>query len=334
MILQPKKNIAHLPTRIEALQNLSSWLGGPRIYIKRDDQTGLAFGGNKTRKLEYLAADALNCKARTLITTGALQSNHCRQTAACSAQLGLDCVLVLVGKSDADLSGNYLLSKLLGAEIVFAEAGTRDTVLAETYNRLEESGRQPYLIPYGGSNSIGVAGYIEAMQELMVQIQGKNEVLKEPPDWIVFASSSGGTQAGLMLGAWITEFSGEVLGISVEESSETLRVRIAKIVEETAKFLDIPYSIIDSDVNIDDSYLGGGYGVLGVLEREAINLFARYEGILLDPVYTGRAAGGLIDLIRHGFFLNEDRILFWHTGGQPAIFADAYQSQLLSQPFQ
>ena len=183
-----------------------------------------------------------------------------------------------------------------------------------------EAGKRPYLIPYGGSNATGAAAYVLAMQEFLAQNQ--------PVDWIVFPSSSGGTQAGLALGSRLFGFPGNVLGISVDEPAEVLQQRVAALASETADLLGEKQTFDPEDILVNADYLGGGYGMMGALEREAIHLFARNEGILLDPVYTGRAAGGMIDLIRKGFFKHGERVLFWHTGGSPALFAMRYQDQL------
>ena len=314
----PRLRFAHLPTTVEAMQQLSTELKGPNLLVKRDDQTGLAMGGNKTRKLEFLLAEARANGARTLITTGAVQSNHCRQTAAAAAHFGFECILVLAGDSPAEASGNLLLDQLLGAEIVWAQPQQRDRILKETFQTAWDAGRRPYLIPYGGSNPTGAAAYVFALQELLQQ--------NVHPDWIVFASSSGGTQAGLALGARLFEFPGKILGISVDENAVVLKDRVADLANETADFLGEKIRLQAGEILVDDHYLGGGYGVLGDPEREAISLFARSEGLLLDPVYTGRAAAGLMDLIRRGFFSAQESILFWHTGGTPALFAKRYQN--------
>lgn len=321
----PRLKFAHLPTPVEPLPRLSAALGGPRILVKRDDQTGLAFGGNKTRKLEFLLAEAKANGAKMLVTAGALQSNHCRQTVAAAMRNGFECTLVLTvpaGQNDlafpdSGATGNLLLDRLLGAEIVLARGEQRDRVLQETFQSAWDAGKRPYLIPYGGSNPTGATAYAFALQELMAQDVN--------PDWIVFPSSSGGTQAGLVLGARLFNYRGQVLGISVDEQAEVLKDRVAKLATETADFLggDIKFEVDEILVNAD--YLGQGYGVMGEIEKEAIHLFARTEGLLLDPVYTGRAAAGLIDLIQRGFFANDQTVLFWHTGGTPALFADRYQ---------
>ena len=312
---------AHLPTPIEELNGLSDLLAGPRIFIKRDDLTGLGMGGNKTRKLEYLVSDAISKGCKTLITTGAIQSNHCRQVAAAAARLGLSCILVLAGEEPERYQGNLFLDKLSGAEIVFAEKNKRDQTLTEVFEKASAEGKRPYLIPYGGSNAIGALGYYYAMRELLQQ--GLD------PDWIVFASSSGGTQAGLVIGARHFGFPGKLLGISIEHSSSTFSDQIAQLANQTAELLQFDCLVTPEDILINDQYCLAGYGVITTAETEAISFFAKHGGILLDPVYTGRAAAGLLDLIRNGFFKPSDKILFWHTGGTPALFAEPYSTVLV-----
>lgn len=321
----PRLKFAHLPTPVEAMPRLSTALNGPLLFIKRDDQTGLAGGGNKTRKLEYLAAEAQMNGAHTLITAGAIQSNHCRQTAAAAARYGFKCILVLGGEQPEEVSGNYLLDQLLGAEIVLAPREKRAQVLQETFQTAWEQGRRPYMIPYGGSNSTGAAAYAFAIQELSHQT-GSGDLLAQSPDWIVFPSSSGGTQAGLVLGARLFNYNANILGISVDEPEETLKNRVADLANQTADFLGEKTNFAGHDIQVNADYTGAGYGVMGEAEKEAVQLFARTEGILLDPVYTGRAAAGLIDLIRSGFFSRTQTVLFWHTGGIPALFAHPYRS--------
>jgi len=316
----PRIRIAHLPTPVESLPRLSTALGGPRLLVKRDDLTGLALGGNKTRKLEFSLAEAQAHGARTLVTTGAAQSNHCRQTAALAARLGLDCILVLSGDPGELASGNLLLDGLFGSEIVWTERPQRDETLQAVFKTAWEGGRRPYLIPLGASNAIGALGYAFAFDELIEQAVAV--------DWIVLASSSGGTQAGLALGARRAGWQGKILGISIDEEAEELQQTIASIASQASERLGERIRFEASEILVNDSYLGKGYGVMGQLEVEAIRLFARMEGLLLDPVYTGRAGAGLIDLIRKGFFTKEDRVLFWHTGGQPALFAERYEPLL------
>ncbi len=308
--------LGFFPTPLHPLPRLSEMLGGPEIWIKRDDQTGLATGGNKTRKLRLLVADALAQGADTLITAGAVQSNHCRQTAAAAAQFGLKCHLVVRGTPPEVPNGNLLLDLLLGARVHFvrdrAESQARMSALNE---ELREQGHRPYLIPYGGSNARGAAAYALAVQELQAQMEDMAF------DAIVFATSSGGTQAGLVAGARLFGLETEIVGISVDEPRDVLAPRVARLAEEALALLGEPGAVLADDVVVEDGFRGGGYAVVGDLEREAIRTLARAEGILLDPVYTGRAFGGLLSLIREGRWGKGQRVLFWHTGGTPALFA-------------
>ncbi len=312
----PRVCFAQLPTPVEQLPRLSTALGGPILLVKRDDQTGLALGGNKTRKLEFLLAEAQAHGARTLITAGAVQSNHCRQTAAVAAKFGYDCILVLSGDTPEMPTGNVIIDQLMGAEIRWVTRDERDRVIQETFQSAWEVGRRPYLIPYGGSNPVGAVGYVLAFKELLDQ--------NIHPDWIIVASSSGGTQAGLVLGARLFGFKGNLLGISIDQPAGLLQAHVAGLARATADYLGEQLSFMPEEILVNDDYLGGGYGVVGRGEREAIALFARTEGLLLDPVYTGRAAAGTIDLIQRGFFRQNQSVLFWHTGGIPALFADRY----------
>jgi len=317
----PRLHFAHLPTPIETLPRLSEALGGPSLLVKRDDQTGLAFGGNKTRKLEFLIAEACDKGAETLISGGALQSNHCRQTAAAAARFGFDCVLVLTGDQPGQPSENLMLDRLFGAEIVYvADRKDRDRILQETFDRVTSEEKKPYLVPYGGSNATGALGYAFAMKELMDQTANA--------DWIVFATSSGGTHAGLLLGRRVFGFSGRILGISIDESEEWLKKEVSQLASATSEKVGARIEFTPADVLANADYCRAGYGVVTEQEREAIRLFAKYEGLLLDPVYTARAAAGMIDLIRKGFFETTETVLFLHTGGQPALFADQYADKL------
>lgn len=319
----PRLHFAHLPTPIEELPRLSEALGGPRILVKRDDQTGLAFGGNKTRKLEFLVAEALEQGAKVMISAGAIQSNHCRQTAAAAARFGLDCTLVLTGELPEHPSGNLLLDQLFGARVVnVLDRGDRDRVLQETFDQAAADGRKPYLVPYGGSSPTGALGYAFAVEEVMGQLQdfgGLNGV-----DWFVFATSSGGTHAGLTLGQQVFGYKGKVLGISIDESVEWLQEHVSALASSASEKLGEQLQFAPTDVSANADYCRAGYGVLTEAEREAVKLFAETEGLLLDPVYTGRAAAGLIDLVRKDFFKKDEAVLFWHTGGQTALFAEKY----------
>ncbi len=326
--------LAFLPTPLHPLPRLSEALragiqlpaSGFQLWIKRDDQTGLAGGGNKTRKLELLVADALAQGADTLITTGAIQSNHCRQTAAAAAKAGFDCQLVLGGQPPETANGNLLLDKLLGAEIHWTTRENRLPRLHELEDELRAAGRRPYFITYGGSDPVGATGYVLALEELYGQVAARGIQL----DAVVVASSSGGTQAGLVAGAWQLGWDVPILGISIDETAPALQANVADLATRTTAHLGRPHTFTPADIRVSDSYLGKGYGVIGELEREAMGLMARTEGILLDPVYTGRAFGGLMDILhsRPERFASPVRsgpanILFWHTGGQSALFAYA-----------
>jgi D-cysteine desulfhydrase family pyridoxal phosphate-dependent enzyme len=322
----PKVRFACLPTPIQPLPRLSTLLGGPRILVKRDDLTGLAFGGNKTRKLEYVLADAQAAGAKTLVTVGAAQSNHCRQTAALAARMGLGCVLVLSGDEPVRPSGNLLLDQLFGAEIVWTTRDKRSEAVKMAFEAAWEAGKRPYLIPLGASNALGAAAYSEAFDEMIQQV-GQVEV-----NWLIVASSSGGTQAGLALGAKRAAWGGHVLGISIDEAEQDLKECAAFLASEAADRLGLKLRLSPDEILVNADYLGEGYGILGEPEREAIRLFAQTEGLLLDPVYTGRAAAGMIDLIRKGFLRAGETVLFWHTGGQPALFADTYALSTAEKP--
>lgn len=309
----PRVRFAHLPTPVEPLSRLSAALGGPELWIKRDDQTGLAFGGNKTRKLEFLVAEAQARGARTLITVGSVQSNHCRQTAAAAARFGFGCILVLDGEPSAPVDGNLLLDRLMGAEIVWTEGRGYEQVLQETFDHAQESGRRPYRIPMGGSNMVGAAAYVEAMAEFLAQ--------RIEADRIVVATSSGGTQAGMLAGAKIHGFKGRITGIRVAKLPTSEPPNLIRLAEETAAYLGKPVTIEADDVLVFNEYLGEAYARMTEGAREAIATFARTEGVFLDPIYTGRAAAGMIDLIHRGEITPDERVLFWHTGGTPALFA-------------
>ena len=312
--------LAYLPTPLDRMERLSRHLGGPDLLIKRDDQTGLASGGNKARKLEFLVADALAQECDHLVTTGGPQSNHCRQTAAAAAHLGLGCSLVLCGQPPAQVTGNLLLDNLLGAHLYWTGDRNRSEVMAEVAAELRAMGRKPYVIPLGGSNVMGATSYVLAMKELADQLASEHLNV----DFIVLASSSGGTQAGLVLGAEVYSFHGQLLGISVDQPAEALHTQVAALATATATHLGLGTLSVAHRVDINDDYVGEGYATIGETEREAIRLVAQLEGILLDPVYTGRAMGGLIDLIRWGAFTRRQTVLFWHTGGTAALpaFAD------------
>jgi len=318
----PRMKIANLPTPVEKLTRLAAKIGLRELWIKRDDLTGLALGGNKTRKLEYLIAAALAHGAKTLITTGAPQSNHCRQTAAAAAKFGLECVLVLTGDSPERISGNILLDHLFGAKLIWCPKEHRETKMQEVFQHLWSEGKRPYLIPYGGSNSLGALAFAQAMLELAEQ--------GVDVDWVIFPSSSGGTQAGMLLGSKICGLSARILGISVDLSAEELQSRIDQLITETIDAYSFPLKINRDEILVIDSYRGKGYGLPTDADIQAVRDFARYEGILLDPVYTGRAAAGMCDLVKREVIPFSASVLFWHTGGIPALFADLYEKLFVS----
>lgn len=316
----PRQRLGFFPTPLVRLQNLEKVLGAPKLLMKRDDQTGLGLGGNKTRKLEFLIGEAIALGADAVITAGAAQSNHCRQTAAAAAQCGLECHLALGGTPPAELSGNLLLNTLFGAEIHWSGEMRKGENIPTIVAGLQQQGKKPYIIPYGGSNETGASGFVAAMIELQQQLAAAGEQV----DHIVFASSSGGTHSGMMVGRDILGAGFQLIGVNIDKDEVygmALDKYIIHLANTTANHLKLNSTFSQDDVQLSSDYLGDGYGVIGDLEREAISLTAGNEGILLDPVYTGRAMGGLIDMIRKGRFTQEETILFWHTGGSPALFA-------------
>ncbi|OLF36105.1 D-cysteine desulfhydrase family protein [Psychrobacter sp. Cmf 22.2] len=320
-----RESLGFFPTPLIELKGLSKALDGPKIFMKRDDNTGLALGGNKTRKLEFIIGDALAKGADTIITAGAAQSNHCRQTAAAAASLGLECHLVLGGEEPEQVSGNLLLDKIFGCHIHWAGVNRKGEDIPKIVEQLTKAGKNVYVVPYGGSSELGALAFVEAFKELESQRESINETFTH----IVFASSSGGTQAGLMLGNKIFNSPYQIVGINIDKG-ETDKVPFDQytvaLANSTAKLINADYKFSESDLMLNSDYVGEGYGVVGTLENEAIEMTAQTEGILLDPVYTGRAMGGLIDMIRTGQIKKTDRVLFWHTGGAPALFA--YSSDL------
>ena len=321
-----RQPLGFFPTPLHELAGLSKALGGPQLFIKRDDLTGLALGGNKTRKLEYIVGAALAEGADTLITAGAIQSNHCRQTAAAAAKMGLDCHLVLGGTAPEIATGNLLLDRLLGAKVHWAGENRKGEDIPRIARQLQAEGRKPFVVPYGGSNELGATGFVEALRELGEQA----DMMRLDFDHIVFASSSGGTHAGLMVGRKLLKKSCRLTGIAIDKvgtAEKSLKEQVLDLAVSTARYLDVDHGFDAADIDLNEDYTGDGYAVIGAAEREAITLTARYEGILLDPVYTGRAMAGLLGLIRKGAFAKREKVLFWHTGGSPALFAYADKLQ-------
>lgn len=317
-----RRRFAQLPTPLIEAPRLSDRLGGPRILIKRDDLSGLAFGGNKVRKLEYLLGDALAQGCDTVITGGAQQSNHSRQTAAAAAACGLACHLVLAGEAPAVPEGNLLLDLLCGAIPHYCGEHRKGEDLPALARQLEAEGARPYLVPYGGSNALGALGFVNAARELAQQLEERAEKVSH----VVFASSSGGTHAGLAQGlAWYApQIVPLGIGIDPEEGSpEDFKRQVVSIARGAARLLQCDSMLGAGDIHYSGEFHGKGYGIIGDGEREALRVLASTEGIVLDPVYTGRAMKGLMALIRAGEFRSEETVVFWHTGGLPSLFQRA-----------
>jgi L-cysteate sulfo-lyase len=318
----PRLHFAHLPTPLEPMEALSKELGGPRLWIKRDDCTGLASGGNKTRKLEFLMADALDQGCDTVITQGAVQSNHARQTAAISTKLGLRCHILLenrTGSSDPAYlgNGNVLLDRLLGASVSTRPGGAdmaREMDLLA--DQLRADGHKPYIIPGGGSNPVGALGYVNAALELLTQANAMGLRI----DHVVHATGSAGTQAGLVTGLTGVRSGIPVLGIGVRAPREAQEKAVFDLARRTAEHLGIGDVIEREDVVANCDYVGEGYALPTDGMVEAVKLLARTEAILLDPVYSGKGMAGLIDLVRKGHFRKTDNVVFLHTGGSAALF--------------
>lgn len=330
---QPRIRLATLPTPLHDAARLRAALGGPdrcpRILIKRDDLTGLAFGGNKARKLEFLVADALRQRATVLVTTGAVQSNHARMTAAAARAAGLDSVLVLTAREDAPaLQGNLLIDRILGATIHYIppspdpalavgpdEAAKVEEVLAD----LRARGEVPYDIPVGGSSPVGALGYVSGTLELVSQLASSGEA----PTRLYYASGSRGTQAGLTLGAKMFSAPYRLYGIAVSGGEPEKKERALRLAREAAALLRAETRVEPDDLRTDQGYIGEGYGISTPGCLEAIRLLARREGIVLDPVYSGKAMAALIDHVRQGAIDPAETVVFLHTGGTPALFAHA-----------
>lgn len=316
----PRVSLARLPTPIEPLPRLSAHMGGPRLFVKRDDLTGLGLGGNKLRKLEFLLGEALEQGADTVLTVGALQSNHARQTAAACARLGLDCELVLRRGSHASEaylnSGNLLLDRLFGARLHLLQAQeSREERMEARAEDLRAAGRRPYCVPVGGSCGLGDLGYVACAEEIIAQSEDMNVRF----DAVVVATGSGGTQGGLVAGMRLLE-GAPVIGMAVEGTRAEQEALAAAQAMETLHLLGRDAADLGSSVAVMDDFVGSGYAKPTDSMREALSLAARFEGLVLDPVYTGKAFAGLIALARSGRFNNDQSLLFVHTGGVPGLF--------------
>lgn len=327
----PRRRYTSGRTPLEALPRLTEALGGPNIFIKRDDMLGLAGGGNKTRKLEFLVADALAKGADTLITCGAIQSNHCRLTLGAAVKEGLKCRLVLEekipGTYDPGASGNIFLYNLMSAEnikVVPAETDLMDEMKSQA-EELESMGRKAYLIPVGGSNPIGTTGYAACAQEILAQTFDMGLDIGH----IITTSGSAGTQAGLVTGLHGLSADIPVIGISVANDKQFQESLVHELANDTAKHIGIKTEIPKDAVAVFDEYIGPGYSVPTPGMAEAVKLLAGTEGILLDPVYTGKAMAGLIDLVRKNYFDKNSNLLFLHTGGSPALYV--YRDYILKE---
>jgi len=319
-----KLSFAGFPTPLQQMPRLSKALAGPRLFVKRDDMTDLAFGGNKARKLEFLFADAKNKGADVMISVGAIQSNCACMVASASRRLGMKPVLVLVGKEPEVPDGNLLLDKLLSADIHFIDdyGPHVDVYMNKLADDFRTKGHRPYVIPAGASIPSTVPGYALAMEELVNQFKETGEQL----DAVVCACGTGGTQAGLIFGAKLLDVNVKIVGASVFASKADASVTVSGLVNGAAELFDVDLSIAPEDVNVFDEYIKEGYGMLNKEVTQALKLVAETEGIFIDPVYTGKAMVMLMDQIKKGYFNKDDNVVFFHTGGLPALFL--YRNEL------
>ena len=321
--------LGHWPTPLEPMNRLRAELDAPRLFIKRDDCTGLGSGGNKTRKLEFLMADAVKHGADTIITQGATQSNHARQTVAIAAKMGMKCEILLEDRTGSKQenykqSGNVFLDHLYGAHVAEVPGGTdMNAAMATLADELRAKGQKPYIIPGGGSNALGALGYVVCALEMVNQFNTRDLRI----DCILHATGSAGTQAGLVVGLEGTRSQIPVLGIGVRAAKEAQETNVYNLAVKTAELLGVPGSVSRESVMANCDYVGGGYGVPTPGMIEAVTMMARLEGILLDPVYSGKGMAGLIDLCRKGHFKKGQNVVFLHTGGSVALYGymDAFK---------
>jgi len=317
----PRANIAALPTPIQFLSNLTKKLGGPKIWVKRDDLTGVAFGGNKARKLEYIMGDALEKKADVIVTGAGFQSNWCTQTVAAAKKLGMDIYLVKKAPHEdfdtKDWDGNHLLHHMMGAHVKTVPDEKFMETMESTVEQLKKEGRNPYFTPVGGSDPIGASAYMNAVLELSYQANKEGIHF----DSLIHATGSGGTQAGLVMGAKAFNTGIKIIGAAVGWTEKEAQIeKVRAIVEESKKKYSLDFQLNDEDLIVYNEYVGGGYGFMSDAKLEAVKMLAETEGLLIDPVYTATAMACLIDMVRKGKFKKTDNILFLHTGGAVALF--------------
>lgn len=318
----PRVRFTHSPTPLEPMENLTRLLGGPQLFVKRDDCTGLASGGNKTRKLEFLMAEARARGADTVITQGAVQSNHARQTAAAAARLGMKCEIILERRLTKpgplyETSGNVFLDRLFGAAIRHVPGGTdMNAALAQVAEEVQQAGGKPYVIPGGGSNPVGALGYVNCGLELLQQANDMGVRI----DAVVLATGSGGTHAGLAVGLEGANSGIRIYGICVRHPKQKQEDDVHRLAQATADYVGVKGGVARGAIIANSDYVGEGYGVPTPGMAEAVTLSARHEGLLFDPVYTGKGMAGMIDLIRKGFFKRGENVVFLHTGGSAGLF--------------
>lgn len=314
----PRERLAFLPTPLHPLRNLGESLGLDSLWIKRDDLTGLAFGGNKTRKLEYVVGDARASNCDTLVTVGAIQSNHCRQTAAAAAACGMRCILLVGGEEPEILEGNLLLSRMMGAEIKYYPDETLFTLakhMDEVIQTLEDFGLKPYAIPAGAAMAVGSVAYATAMEELQKQMQTEGVDFEQ----ILVPVGTGGTLAGMIVGAHLLDMKARIVGVAVAADAKATEQRVRDVIG----MLVSKYALeeFNPEITIDDRFLGDGYAKVDDAVRSSLEMFAKMDAIILDPVYTGKAGVALIRMALNGDLPSDSPTLFYHTGGQPALFA-------------
>lgn len=318
----PRVKLAALPTPLEPMENLSKKLGGPQLFIKRDDMTGLATGGNKTRILEFILGDALSLGADTIVTGANPQSNFVRQTTAAARKLGLDLLLLISDEKPREVNGNLLLTMIMGAEIRFVGGHESDLgpKMEKAAQELRETGRNPYVIHKFGSVPKGAVAYVDAFMELESQIEQQGLGVNK-----VVVSSAAGTYGGLCLGAMAADSDVEITGIAISERSDNWEQTLSDLINGTADHLGLGIEFSPDDINVNTDYFGEGYAVPTESMVEAIKLVAQTEGVLLDPIYTGKGMAGLVDLIKKGVFTKDDEVVFWHTGGVPSLFPPQFR---------